>query len=314
MICFHPITAWRGEFKENGKREIIFDKTKCKSIHPQQLTLPCGQCVGCRLERSRQWAMRCVHEASLFKENMFITLTYNNDHLPADGSLHVEHFQLFMKRLRRYFQNEGKKLRFFHCGEYGDTYGRPHYHACIFGVDFSDKVLWRDTAGIPLYSSDTLNDLWGLGYCIIGEVTYDSAAYVARYIMKKITGDKAEAYYSGKKPEYITMSRRPGIGRGWYEKYKGDVFPHDYTVVNGAKVKPPKFYLGLYEKEENSDYLKLKEERMRGIDYVYDYYLRLAGFPNDTMDNSTARLAVKEYCLKDRLKTKIKKRDLDGTI
>ena len=228
MPCVHPLTAWRGEWKDNGKREIIFDRSKCKKIQPEEIKLPCGQCVGCRLERSRQWAMRCVHEASLHKENMFLTLTYDKDHLPASQSLVLEDFQKFMKRYRRY---ANVPLRFFHCGEYGEITFRPHYHSCIFGHSFDDKILWATKNGNRLYTSRALNLLWGKGYCIIGDVTFDSAAYVARYIMKKITGEKAEEHYKGRKPEYVTMSRRPGIGKGWYDKWKEDIYPHDYVII-----------------------------------------------------------------------------------
>ena len=180
MTCFHPIQAYKStELTKKGKRKIVFKKAE--GVPFLELTLPCGQCVGCRLERSRQWAIRCVHEASMHKKNCFITLTFDNQHLPKDGSLDVRDFQLFMKRVRKRF---GTNIRFYHCGEYGEKLGRPHYHACLFNFDFEDKILWKEINGQKLYISQSLSELWPFGFSTIGEVTYQSAAYVARYIMK----------------------------------------------------------------------------------------------------------------------------------
>lgn len=227
----------------------------------ESLDLPCGQCIGCRLERSRQWAMRCYHEASMYEENCFITLTYNDEHLPENKSLDVAHFQKFMKRLRKRF---GAGIRFFHCGEYGEKYFRPHYHACLFNFDFPDKKLWKVNNNHRLYISESLSELWPFGFSTIGDVTFESAAYVARYIMKKVTGDAADSHYErvcletgevfNLKPEYTTMSRRPGIGKPWFDKYHKDVYPSDFVVINNKKLKPPKYYDTL--EERYSDALK----------------------------------------------------------
>ncbi len=236
----------------------------------ESFELPCGQCVGCRLERSRQWAMRCVHEASLHEENCFLTLTYDDEHLPVrikslgpkarvQNSLILSDYQDFMKRLRKKY---GSGIRFFHCGEYGDALGRPHYHAVIFNHDFPDKVLHRVTPqGHRLYTSESLEKLWPNGFALIGDVTFESAAYVARYVMKKVTGEPAAAHYQGRKPEYTTMSRRPGIGRGWYDKYKAEVYPFDEIIVNSKPVRPPRFYDNLLDKEDPDLLQSLKERR-----------------------------------------------------
>lgn len=268
MTCYRPLTAYKLlKRNENGKHIITFNRRD--GVILETLTLPCRQCIGCRLERSRQWAIRCAHEAQLHEHNCFITLTYNDENLPENMSLDVREFQLFMKRLRKKF---GSNIRFFHCGEYGEKFGRPHYHACLFNFDFEDKKLWKMQNGNRYYVSDSLNKIWGKGYCIIGDVTFQSAAYVARYITKKITGDDAEQHYEyvvpttgeiiQKKPEYITMSRRPGIGYGWYQKFKKDVYPHDEVVINAKAVRPPKYYDGLYELEYPSDFKKIKHQRI----------------------------------------------------
>ena len=215
----------------------------------RKLELPCGQCIGCRLARSRQWALRCVHEAAMHERNCFVTLTYSPENLPADGSLDVTHWQKFAKRLRK----RVGPFRYFHCGEYGEENARPHYHACLFGVDFAEDREAFKKRPYPVWSSRTLTESWGLGFCTVGRLTYESAAYVARYVMKKATGELAETRYAkvdpdtgevvGQvKPEYVTMSRRPGIGASWFEKYRGDVFPADEVVHEGRRFRPPRFY------------------------------------------------------------------------
>lgn len=258
MACFRPLKGYRSNcVNENGKRPIVF--TPREGYLDMPLDIPCGSCIGCRLERSRQWAIRCVHEASLYEKNCFITLTYNNDHLPHDKSLNVKHFQDFMKRLRWKY---GAGIRFFHCGEYGEELNRPHYHACIFNFDFPDKTLWKNERDVKLYRSKSLEDLWeNKGYCTIGDVTFESAAYVARYITKKITGEIADDHYKGRKPEYITMSRRPGIGKGWFQKFKNDVFPSDQVVIRGKEMKPPKFYEKLFELDSPENFATVKGKR-----------------------------------------------------
>jgi len=288
MPCFRPLSGWRSSAvnPKSGKRSITFNASK--AFRDMPVTLPCGQCIGCRLERSRQWAVRCVHEASLYEKNCFITLTYSDQHLPKDGSLDKKHFQDFMKRLRKAY---GSKIRYFHCGEYGEQLGRPHYHACVFNFDLPDKKLWKKSEGGDLYVSDSLNEIWGQGFCLLGSVTFDSAAYVARYIAKKITGDQAPDHYKGKLPEYTTMSRRPGIGKGWFEKFSSDCYPSDSVVMRGKEFKPPKYYDRQFEIDSPADFAKLKHKRTACSPEPWD------------PEFSTSRLAVKEKVQILNLKT-----------
>jgi len=271
MACSHPLQGYRSRsVGSSGKRGITFDRSKGWSDLP--VAVPCGQCWRCRLERSRQWAIRCVHEASLYNENCFISLTYSDDFLPPAGTLVKKDFQDFMKRLRkRIFP---RKVRFFHCGEYGENYGRPHYHACLFGYDFADKWQYKlSKSGLPLFRSPTLEALWRVGRCDIGTVTFESAAYVARYVMAKRTGTGAKSHYvsldgaTGELrplvPEYITMSRRPGVGARWYEKFKTDVHSADSVVVRGRSMKPPRYYDGLHELEDPEGFAQVALERAR---------------------------------------------------
>jgi len=175
--------------------------------------LPCGKCIGCRLEYSRQWAMRCMHEAQTNECNSYVTLTYNDKNLTYghnQATLVPKDLQLFLKRLRK---KTGKKISYYACGEYGDATKRPHYHLCIFGYDFPDKIHVETKRDFKLYESRLLSGLWKAGIHRIGEVTFESAAYVARYIMKKQKGATKKIYSDlGIEPEFARMSLKPGIG------------------------------------------------------------------------------------------------------
>lgn len=261
MPCFHPLDAWRvstGRDPQTGKWPITFDRNHAYLDMP--VKIPCGQCVGCRLERSRQWAIRCVHEASLWPHNCFVTLTYNNDNLPAGGTLVKRDVQLFLKRLRKHFCYQ--KIRYYMCGEYGDQLQRPHYHLILFNLDFSDKKLFKVNHGYPLYTSETLSRLWPFGYHTIGDVTFETCAYTARYILKKVNGDMASEHYQGRLAEYTCMSRKPGVAHDWYETWKDDVYPHDYVIIRrGIKCKPPRYYDHLFEIDNEEVFKRVKWRR-----------------------------------------------------
>lgn len=230
------------------------------------MTIPCGYCIGCRLERSRQWAMRCVHEAMLHRKNCFITLTFSPQALKdrGSGSLRKRDFQLFIKKLRKRF---GKGIRYLHCGEYGSKRGRPHYHACIFGFDFPDKQPFRGN----LSRSKILEELWPYGFSTIGELTFESAAYVARYVVKKRYGKDSSQFYEkvfeptgeleSLQPEYATMSRRPGIGRGFIERFNHDLYPKDSISLRGKSCRPPRYYDKYFESIAPEAYKKVKARR-----------------------------------------------------
>lgn len=274
MTCYSPLSGFRAVSpNSNGKYPLVFSPREGFSDKP--IDVPCGQCVGCRLERSRQWAVRCMHEASLYENNVFITLTYSDDFLPYDQSLDVRHFQLFMKRLRKKFPG----VRFYHCGEYGGQTGRPHYHAILFNCDFPDKKIFSVRNGNRVYTSQVLNDIWGMGLTEIGSVTFQSAAYVARYIMKKVTGEFSDDAYQWllpngeivqRKPEYTTMSRKPGIGKGWYDKYSSEVYPLDRVLVRGSVSKPPRFYDSHLEVDDPAMFRDVKISRVLNAKKILD--------------------------------------------
>lgn len=280
MPCYHPV---EGYAKPGGG----FTTSPLIGYRDVPMKVSCGQCIGCRLERSRQWAVRCYHEAQVWDRNCFITLTYDNEHLPEDWSLKLRDFQLFMKKLRKRY---GEGIRFFHCGEYGEVCkacrqsrsfckcpkwdpmpGRPHYHAILFNHDFGDKKLWKVQNENPLFTSEELSQLWPQGYSSVGAATFQSAAYVARYILKKISGGASTEHYlwsdprTGeifeRVPEYVTMSRRPGIGKPWLDKFKADVWPDDFVVVEGHRSRVPRFYDRCLEVQSPSDYRAVKRAR-----------------------------------------------------
>lgn len=288
MPCYHLIKAFQPA--DGGK--LYFDKRYSYGLLTRELLLPCGQCIGCRLERSRQWAMRCMHEASLFEQNCFATFTYSDKFLPYRGLLDYPAFQKFMKRLRK----GAPGTRFYMCGEYGGGNWRPHYHACLFNCNFADKRYWRTSdSGERLYRSDTLERLWPYGRVEFGTVTFESAAYVARYCVAKRTGASAADYYKRidadgqyeMVPEFNRMSLKPGIGYGWLEKYKTDVYPHDYVIIRGQKCKPPKYYDRLFSEEKPEVFERIQYRR------EMDAATRYA-------DNTPERLAVKEIVQRAR--------------
>lgn len=301
MPCYYPLSAW---LTEGG--EVVFAE---RGSIVRALVLPCGRCVGCRVDRSRDWAIRCVHEAQVSACSSYVTLTYNDESCPA--SLCYSDFQKFMKRLRRFveYRDENNKLirpriSFFMCGEYGELGGRPHYHACLFGVHFGDRVVHAEQGnGFPLYRSDSLSKLWPHGFASIGEVSFDSAAYVARYVMKKITGPMAEDHYrrvdvrTGEvvdvEPEFCRMSLNPGIGQRWFDEFWRDVFGQekDGVVVRGKQYPAPRFYLN-----------KLKEKDPELFEVVSLNRYRRSGLGRE--DRTVERLAVREHCAKARLNSK----------
>lgn len=215
-----------------------------------------------------------MHEAQLHEQNAFLTLTYSDEHVPPDGGLRPEDFQKFMKRYR---ERVGVPLRYYQAGEYGEQLGRPHHHVCVFGHEFGDLELFGEREGIRIYTSELLDELWGHGFCTSGELTMESAAYVARYCVKKITvseksPDEYRDHYSkvdeyGEvhqvKPEYSTMSRRPGIAADWWKKYSGDVLALDQVVHQARRVKVPRYYDEALRAMDERRFEAVKEKRKK---------------------------------------------------
>lgn len=307
MPCYHPLEGfYSASLNSSGKRSIVFDRSKAV-IAAQPVKVACGRCIGCRLERSRQWAMRCVHESMLHEFNCFLTLTYNAEHLPVTGSLVLEDLQLFMKRFRKRYSDI--TIRFLACGEYGETMSRPHYHLCIFGFDFPDRELYSERDGVRLYTSNILEKIWGKGFCTVGDLTFETAAYTARYITKKLSlgyDDDSVAAYENRygvidpasgeffflKPEFITMSRGgrtgKGLASGWYDLYGVSDLSKDFLTMRGVKMRPAKYYDYLYDLQDPEGMKARKKLRK----------LKAREFEQD---NTPDRLRVKERVKLNRL-------------
>lgn len=321
MACFHPLRAFQTAAGVFFSRQTVVGDYK-------EIELPCGQCRGCRLERSRQWAIRCVHEAQMHWDNCFITLTYSDEFLPqvvpGVGTLRYSDFQQFMRRLRKRVyslpaefktgdrpggssglsalgvrSNEQSVVRFYMCGEYGSRTLRPHFHACLFGIDFVDKKYFKlSDSGSKCYTSAVLSELWPYGDSLVGSLTFESAAYTARYCMDKVNGDAAAAHYSvantetgeifRREPEFNHMSLKPGIGAGWYEKFSTDVYPDGEVVVRGKLCRAPRYYDKRFAKDDPAEFAELATRR------------ELVGY-GKRADNTYERLAVRERVCEARL-------------
>jgi len=259
------------------------------------ITVPCGKCIGCRLERSRQWAVRIVHETKMHEQNCFITLTYEDKKLPPHLNLVKSDVQKFIKRLRKSI--EPKKISYFAVGEYGSKTERPHYHIIIFGHDFDDKKFYKNNEqGDSLFVSKTLEKLWGCGFSPIGSVTFESAAYCARYCVEKLDGELgAQAYEKrGRIAPFMHCSTKPAIGKRWLEKYFSDVYPHDEVISNKRPAKPPRYYDKILGDLDSDLFIELSRKRRKTAEAKADF-------------GNYEKLAVKETVKKSQISTLRKK-------
>jgi len=263
MTCSTPIKAyWPKDNAADGR--LVFD---IKRAHPKKgpLEIPCGQCMGCRVAKASEWATRMLHEVKVHAKHAchFATFTYSPEALEQRGSWSVsknEH-QLLMKRMRKHYG----QFRFFMCAEYGSQFKRPHYHYVLFGLALPDlKPLMKSKSGALLTASPTLEQIWGNGFVQIGKVTEQSCRYVAGYVTKRLTGENAADHYLHERtnpttgeivteqcePEFGLMSRRPGLGSEWFERWGGDAFPSDFLITNGKKRPVPRFYRSRLGEEE----------------------------------------------------------------
>ena len=292
MPCFHPITAYH---KIGGG--ITWTYRESNGI---KLTVSCKQCTGCRQENQRQWAIRCIHEASLHLNNIFITLTYNPENLPEHNTLVKKHFQDFMKRLRKHKKaNKNNKIRYFHCGEYGEKKTkRPHYHAIIYNCNFNDRIPVPGKKGLT--TSPTLEKIWGKGLVSIGDVNFTTASYVAGYVQKKISGKQKDEHYrridkeTGEtwvlQQEYATMSRNPGIAGDWFTLYYKDLYPSDTLHLNGKVMRPTDYYDKQFKKKYPLIMEKIKKNRLK--DMQKTAYLRTPQALAQAKRNHQARMSL----------------------
>lgn len=299
MVCYSPMKVYPSSEvnPETGKRGVTFAGNK-SHIEGMLYTLPCGSCIGCRLDRANAWAIRCTHEARMHAHyeggngSVFLTLTIAPNKMLAHCSVLKVSLQRFLKRLRKAV---GVPIRYMDCGEYGDKRGRPHYHMILFGWSFPDRVMHKRTEqGHYLFTSEVLDKAWSFGKCFIGDVSYQSARYVASYITKKWKGDGADAHYTRPssvdgefyrvEPEFASMSLKHGLGERWFDKFEGDVFPSDECIIDGISRKPPRYYDKLFVAKHGEEAFEpIKRKRRRDA-----VKARSA--------NSPDRLAVREEC------------------
>lgn len=256
MACYHPIPAFQ---RSAGEAPRLWPE-----LGTENLALPCGSCLGCRTDKAREWAHRCGHETTRWPRNIFITLTYDDAHLPEHGYLDAAALTRFFKRLRKRAQDSRRSfdrnhragIRYFACGEYGEQTERPHYHAILFNCAFKDeKISGRNDDGTDLYTSATLRELWPFGHHKYGEANAAAAGYIAQYNLKKQWGG-TDYYINGVQvpPPFLRMSRKPAIGTEWLAQYRDDL-KMGYLVENARKTGIPRAYL---------KQLKKWEEKQRG--------------------------------------------------
>lgn len=320
MACYHPLKAFPVGLTVNGKtdyRITSYDADHVElrsdgssvvaydgSVSPYSVKsirefkeIPCGRCIGCRLAYSRQWADRCMLELGYHEQSWFVTLTYDDFHLPLSESLDVDtgeivssatlvkrDVQLFMKRLRKYYQYDNP-IRYFCAGEYGSQTYRPHYHIIIFGLKLDDlQVYKRSLDGYNYYVSDFLNKCWKKGYVVVGQVNWDTCAYTARYIMKKQYGSAASVYEKYNiVPEFTLMSLKPAIGRLYYDDHKDELYKSDYIYVStpegSHQIRPPRYYDKLFDIDYPSDFEKIKAFREEFCDDMKVLKLQSTSMP-----------------------------------
>ncbi|QXN75137.1 replication initiator protein [Microvirus mar30] len=300
----YKITSYEAdhvEIRDDGKVVTAFDSSispySVKSVH-DYIDIPCGRCIGCRLAYSRQWADRCMLELGYHEQSWFVTFTYDDDHLPVNEVIDPESgevsvnatlvkrdVQLFMKRLRKNYKYDND-IRYFFAGEYGSQTFRPHYHAILFGLKLDDLKLYKQSMeGYNYYNSEFLSKCWqNKGHVVVGEVTWDTCAYTARYIMKKQYGSAADIYERYNiLPEFTLMSLKPAIGRRYYDEHKEDIYNSDYIFVGtkegSHKIKPPKYYDKLFDVEYPDDSVIMKEQRKRFVEDMNTIKLQSTSLP-----------------------------------
>ena len=341
MPCYHPLKAFIVGYKDNGKKDIKVTSYETDHIelngNGQYIerpsrdlplvgkpfydydTIPCGRCIGCRLQRSKSWADRAVLELPYHDSNLFITLTYDDDHLPHNKAfddegniimtetLKKKDLQDFWKRLRKYCDSKGEKIRYLACGEYGDITFRPHYHAIVFGLSLPDlEPKFKNELGDWIYTSETLSGIWKNGLCSVGEATHESIAYVARYVTKKKYGKEAELYEKlNIVPEFINMSRKPGLGREYYEENKDKLFTQTkyfFPIRDGVgSATPGRYFSNLFELDYDSESVQSRKDKLKGL---YEDRVKLSLSKTDK--NYLDYLSSQEYIKENRTKSLVR--------
>lgn len=328
MTCYHPLTALYPAIPDDdGKRRLIFsgfpkyddspilrDLLDHEIVKGYRIKLPCGRCIGCRLDYSRMWSIRSMHEARMHNDNCFVTLTFNNEHLPDDRSVHKSYIQSWLKRFRYKF---GENIRYLLCGEYGSKRFRPHYHILFFGFRPDDLYVWNVRRGQIYYRSPILESVWHEphrddcnGFIVVGDVNFESSAYVSRYITKKVFGADVPKAYQGREPEFQLVSRMPGLGYDFLNKYYSDIFNVGYVLMEngkGDKFKAPipRYYVDKMKEINEDVYNRYKLDR---LDYLYNNLLV------DNLDLKAERLHAREELKNMKLDKLVRIYEMDELV
>lgn len=340
MACYHPLKGFAVGNTDSGKVKYKITSydvdhvelvngnwipvsytdrgMQAEAVVRSFIEIPCGKCIGCRLEYSRQWANRCMLELQYHDSAYFVTLTYDDFNIPVSYypdpetgeaqkcyTLCKRDYQLWMKRLRKAFPDD--KIRFFASGEYGSDTLRPHYHAIIFGLHLDDLTVYKQQRGYTYYNSPSLQRTWTNGYAVVGAVTWETAAYVARYVMKKATGFLEREYeLLNIEPEFSLMSRKPGIARQYFDDHP-DLYDYEYINVStpdgGRKFRPPRYYDKLFDVVDPDRMSEIKD--VRKAKAIANTNARL----DRTSLSYLEQLEVDELAAKDRLK-KLRRSDV----
>lgn len=296
MPCYRPFPAYRRDDSSIAFHEKAADR--------EALSLACKRCIGCRLDRARDWAIRCSHEAKLWTHNITVHLTYDDKYLDTNHSLNYVHVQNFLKRLRKKYTgiHAGPTgtypLRYFVAGEYGDQTLRPHYHMLLYNFTFTDGKPWSKGQ----YKSEELERLWGKGMAQFSDMDPERCAYVARYALKKVYGRDADLHYDTidprtgevfeRVPEFAHMSNRPGLGKWWIDRFPEDFRGREYIISGGHKVKTPSYYERKFAETDELEVEAAKHAR----------YMRAKEQP--ASERSPQRLHDKEHNAYAKLATK----------
>lgn len=296
MTCYFPKDAWRIPYPEYGQSTIVFRASEKQKETCELIPIPCRKCMGCRIDYGKQWTVRIMHEAQMAGESVFLTLTYNDEKLPSDGSIRKLTLQNFHKTLRNNLSPV--TYRHYSIGEYGDEKGRPHYHSVIFGYEFPDKMRHKYNSDHEdwIYTSETLSKAWGKGFATVQPLQTGRATYIASYITKKLDGPQA-VKYKGKQPEFALISNQPGLGFSWFEKYHSDVFPSDFVILDGKRFPVPPYYdklnafVSQYDHEETLDW-RVYNALMNPKDRTPEALLRRAEYHLLVSNRKTRNLAL----------------------
>lgn len=297
MTCFRPQYAVQhysrseGKFLQprikypvrtgdDGARQFARQSLQWPYQDSKEINLPCGVCFGCRMDNSRMWSLRMMHEAKFSSSSYFVTLTYRPEALPLYGNLNYDHLEKFWKKARHEFAFDGTKLGYFACGEYGDKSLRPHYHFAGFDWNITDLRLFKETDHGPYFLSDHLADVWGHGNVIVAQLDWMTAAYCARYVTKKMRGknlrflpDECADPVTGEVPSFKVERafQSQGIGLRWYEANADEVWNLDGCLYNNQyMVTPPRYYFKQLEKHdpERAAIVKLKRIAEHPFEFI----------------------------------------------